>query len=970
MPDFQIDKSSGVGSSVIKVNPSEPNKGSTPKMAQLKVIISDGTTKVINLTQNTAQQTYKYFLIVDPTQVPVDPLGGKVEVYVESYREIYLNGQLQGTEEVGYTIQGESGITVNGNTITVGANGTPLDIVRRATVIQDTSGKQVTITIQQTAGQSESSYVFTADPMFVEFDAAGGSQAITITSSKSTMVNGQPPTTVELDYTATISPGFTWDGTKIIATENTGTNKTGTLVLTQAESNQDIRIEIKQAAGITEYRFAIKLKSEPEELFRQSMNLNYSATDPETYPISVRTSKFVNGQGQLLGYTMRSDAAWIQVSSNNESFTIMANTSESSRSGTITLTQDESGNQCTINVFQQGVSVKEEYTFSILSPSASVENVGGTVTPSVTSQKIVRRGDQEDIEQVGYSWDMGSIPDWIRFDNLTEQFTIEENLDTTRGRTATLQATQEESSKRITLVITQAKAEYTFLLRHRDNESQTTDTLEFNFNWDTSEKDHDGWYYRSRLNQDHMIGFSAKSNVDWITLSNFPVEDNTSPQPPDNPTFHVANNNGTSARTGTVTLTQNHSGKTCKIIVHQTGAPSDTEYTFSGPATITVEPEGGSVAMNIQSQKVTTVGGTPGSPTPVSYSLTSNSGSSWVTPNVNTNRMEVKENTEQEERSATLKFRQAESGKTRSIGVTQKAAPATPAQFTWANGSTTKTISGKLDIQPDGNGIIDIPDQEIILLNEGGAKPTSQSLRYTLVPYYYEANARPLNSIRYEQSGDKQLLKIKLDVAYNKVFACQGGKIQIKISCIGGDNADKQIFINFTLAGYSLYYRLVVPEYILNLGNNDLVYPHRLWVGDGVRQAYNYTENTAQHPPFIPSLGVNTVLDDSAKLELPCGKEPGTAYQVSGGNCYNKVVEIFMYKYNEIEGIHGISNEDFKIYYQNTVKENEFRILTTTKFTLSGNWLNDYSHSTSNLGSPTNPKFTITVGNGIEWQKE
>lgn len=571
MPDFQIDKSSGVGSSVIKVNPLEVNKGSTPKMAQLKVTISDGTTKTINLTQNTAQQSYKYFLIVDPTQVPVDPLGGKVEIYVESYREIYLNGQLQGTEKVGYTIQGESGITVNGNTITVGANGTPMDIVRRATVIQDTSGKQVTITIQQTAGQSESSYVFTADPMFVEFDAAGGSQAITITSSKSTMVNGQPPTTVELDYTATISPGFTWDGTRITATENTGTIKTGTLVLTQAESNQEIRIEITQAAGVTEYRFAIKLKSEPEELFRQSMNLNYSATDPETYPISVRTSKFVNGQGQLLGYTMRADASWIQVS--NDSFTISANSSESSRSGTITLTQDESGNQCTINIFQQGVSVKEEYTFTILSNFVSIENVGGNTTPFVTSQKIVRRGDQEDIEQVGYSWDLGSLPDWITLDPLTEEFTIEENLDTTRGRTAILQATQEESSKRITLTITQAKAEYTFLVKANESDDPTEE-ITLHYTWDSQLKE-DGWYYRSWLNSDkHLIGFtlgqpSGSEQVDWISFKNPTVADGVIPDESSRPTILVATNNTTSQRTGIVVLYQNRSNKMCTIHIVQ-----------------------------------------------------------------------------------------------------------------------------------------------------------------------------------------------------------------------------------------------------------------------------------------------------------------------------------------------------------------------------------------------------------------
>lgn len=479
-----------MGSSEIKVRPLEVNEGSSPKVGHVVITLQDGTQKTITLTQLAGERSYKYFLEVNPMDVPVDPLGSTVNVYVESYREVYVNGQLIGTEEVGYTIQGEPGITVQGDTITIGANGSNMEVVRRATVIQDESGKRVIITITQSAGSSESSYTFTADPMFVTFGTSGGSQAINIVSTKTTTVNGSTGSPVTLDYTASISPGFTWNGTSIQATENNSASElTGTLVLTQSESNLQITVQITQEAA----------------------------------------------------------------------------------------------------------EVSDEYQFTIDPTSSNIENTGGTLTPTIKSVHITQVGSDMQEVEVGYSWnDLSTLPDWVTYQDGT--FTIAENLDTEHQRAIILQATQEESGKIVTLSIVQKQAEYIFLIRKNQQEEPGTE-ITFEYSADAgiidrpdgsaSEDTDSVWLYRSWLNsRAHNIGFDASTDVDWLTVANFPVPDGFTVEDvsePNKPGYKIQDNTTTEPRSGTVTLIQNHSGKKCYIHINQRGVeapPQDPNVFF------------------------------------------------------------------------------------------------------------------------------------------------------------------------------------------------------------------------------------------------------------------------------------------------------------------------------------------------------------------------------------------------------
>lgn len=490
MPKFSIDKTQGMGSSEIKVRPLEVNEGSSPKVGHVVITLQDGTQKTITLTQLAGERSYKYFLEVNPMDVPVDPLGSTVNVYVESYREVYVNGQMIGTEEVGYTIQGEPGITVQGDTITIGANGSNMEVVRRATVIQDESGKRVIITITQSAGSSESSYTFTADPMFVTFGTSGGSQAINIVSTKTTTINGSTGSPVTLDYTASISPGFTWNGTSIQATENNSASElTGTLVLTQSESNLQITVQITQEAA----------------------------------------------------------------------------------------------------------EVSDEYQFTIDPTSSNIENTGGTLTPTIKSVHITQVGSDMQEVEVGYSWnDLSTLPEWVTYQDGT--FTIAENLDTEHQRAIILQATQEESGKIVTLSIVQKQAEYIFLIRKNQQEEPGTE-ITFEYSADAgiidrpdgsaSEDTDSVWLYRSWLNsRDHNIGFDASTDVDWLTVANFPVPDGFTVEDvsePNKPGYKIQDNTTTEPRSGTVTLVQNHSGKKCYIHINQRGVeapPQDPNVFF------------------------------------------------------------------------------------------------------------------------------------------------------------------------------------------------------------------------------------------------------------------------------------------------------------------------------------------------------------------------------------------------------
>lgn len=124
-------------------------------------------------------------------------------------------------------------------------------------------------------------------------------------------------------------------------------------------------------------------------------------------------------------------------------------------------------------------------------------------------------------------------------------------------------------------------------------------------------------------------------------------------------TVSASANEGTSNRTGTVTITQNESNKTTTISLSQSGATPSTTYTFSvNPYKVSVDSSGGSGSVTITSYK------TVGSSTyDVDYSIDSSTLPSWASFNKSTSTFTIQSTTSTTGRTAKVYFDQDESGK-------------------------------------------------------------------------------------------------------------------------------------------------------------------------------------------------------------------------------------------------------------------------------------------------------------------
>lgn len=154
-------------------------------------------------------------------------------------------------------------------------------------------------------------------------------------------------------------------------------------------------------------------------------------------------------------------------------------------------------------------------------------------------------------------------------------------------------------------------------------------------------------------------------------------------------TVSASANEGTSNRTGIVTITQNESNKTATISLSQSGATPSTTYTFSvNPYKVSVGSSGGTGSVTISSYK------TVGSSTyAVDYSIDSSTLPSWASFNKSTSTFTIQSTTSTTGRTAKVYFDQAESGKRDYAELTQTGytPPADNYVFTWSDGSTSDT---------------------------------------------------------------------------------------------------------------------------------------------------------------------------------------------------------------------------------------------------------------------------------------
>lgn len=492
-------------------------------------------------------------------------------------------------------------------------------------------------------------YYLTVSPTSMSFGAGGGSKSFTVSSYKRKVLDGveqSGDTSVSLKSTTISGTGFSLSGTTVSASANEITsNRTGTVTITQNESNKTVTISLSQDGDdVSSYgEWTISVSASPTSVSSSGGTSTITAS-------AKRTVYWASGDvtEETGNPTLSTNLGSLSSSSSPSTLTLGENTSTSSRTATIRATYD--GKSATCTVTQSGATPSTTYTFSINPYKVNVGSSGGSGSVTISSYKTVGSSTYD----VDYSIDSSTLPSWASFNKSTSTFTIQSTTSTT-GRTARVYFYQDESGKRDYAELTQTG--YT----------PPADTYVFTWhNGSTSNKSESFQATGAVSSTITLVSTKNGSNHPWSTTSH-PSWITIVSETATSVTIQASNNTG-SARSGSVVLTQEDSGKTLTINVSQDAYVADT-YVF------TITPNTYDASYSNASFIPRTVSTKNGSN--IGYSLTSG-GTDWVCVSTTGKiTVEILKNTTSNTRSTTLVFTQNESGKTQSIKITQSGYPPT-----------------------------------------------------------------------------------------------------------------------------------------------------------------------------------------------------------------------------------------------------------------------------------------------------
>lgn len=383
------------------------------------------------------------------------------------------------TESVGWSIDSStvpSWITWNSSsmTFTVASNSSTSSRTANIYFEQDESGKRDYARVTQ-AGHTQVTtynYVFWTSTSggtstSGSFGQSGSSIQPQIYSYRETIVDGTVTSRDAISFSYTdkpswitgeaVSTGYNPPNSptyyaKMTASENTSVDaRSYDVVITQSGSDKEITISVSQPGKANEYTFEIR-KSDEEYTGKTSITFDVPAsTVGWSGNYAYRSRK--NGE-QFANVSFSSSASWLHVESSG-AYTVYHNTGSSSRSGTITLTQAESGLKCYVYINQSGYT--PTYTFNVSPTNLSVTAAETNETLTVNSYKTVLESDgSETTESLDYEF--SSDASWVnaaRTTTNTTYITIAENLTIVK-RNAKITLTQAESGAQAFTNVTQA----------------------------------------------------------------------------------------------------------------------------------------------------------------------------------------------------------------------------------------------------------------------------------------------------------------------------------------------------------------------------------------------------------------------------------------------------------------------------------------------------------------------------------
>lgn len=420
------------------------NTSTSSRTATIKATHS-GKSATCTVTQAGAEPTIEYVFTISPRQVNVGASGGTGDIGFTSYK--LVNGN---QISLGYSIDSStlpSWATYSNGRFTISSNSSTSSRSANVYFTQSESGKRDYATITQSGYVPPAdNYVFTWEGGSTsdvsasfpwDFSANGTAANMPVISTK----NGSSQSWSVSSKPSWITTSTTSSKVTISASDNSGSARSGTIVLTQSGSNKTLRINVSQIAKpANTYSFEIR-KSNEEYSGKTSITFNNVPAKTTNWSGNYAYRSRKNGE-PFDNVSFSTDVSWI--TTNGKQYTVQHNTSGSPRQGTLTLTQAESGLKCYIVINQNGYT--PTYTFNVTPTNLSVTAAETNETLTVQSYKTVLESDgSETTESLDYEF--SSNNSWVaaaRTTINTTYITVAEN-ETTTQRTAKITLTQAES---------------------------------------------------------------------------------------------------------------------------------------------------------------------------------------------------------------------------------------------------------------------------------------------------------------------------------------------------------------------------------------------------------------------------------------------------------------------------------------------------------------------------------------------
>lgn len=681
-------------------------------------------------------------------------------------------------------------------------------------------------------------YYLTVSPTSMSFGAGGGSKSFTVSSYKRKVLDGveqSGDTSVSLKSTTISGTGFSLSGTTVSASANEITsNRTGTVTITQNESNKTVTISLSQDGDdVSSYgEWTISVSASPTSVSSSGGTSTITAS-------AKRTVYWASGDvtEETGNPTLSTNLGSLSSSSSPSTLTLGENTSTSSRTATIRATHG--GKSATCTVTQSGATPSTTYTFSINPYKVNVGSSGGSGSVTISSYKTVGSSTYD----VDYSIDSSTLPSWASFNKSTSTFTIQSTTSTT-GRTAKVYFDQDESGKRDYAELTQ-----TGYTPPADNyvftwDDGSTSNVSANFPWDFSTNGTAANIPVVSTKNGSSQSWSVSSKPSWITTST------TSSKV----TISASDNSG-SARSGEVVLTQSGSGNTLTINVSQAAKPAENVYVF----TITPNTYDASYSSTIFIPRtVSTKNGSN-----IGYSLTSGSTDWVVVDTTGKITVEILKNTASSTRSTTLVFTQNESGKTQSIEITQSGYTptytfnVTPTNLSVTAAETNETLtvqSYKTVLKSDGSETTESLDYEFSSNNSwvAAARTTTNTTYITVAENKTTTQRTAKITLTQAESGAQAFVNViqdgKAEEVVNKLTLnsltydnCYlfllgttpvGSNIQNYFMFIANSTLNWYASLGITVNGGTAYAGNLVNIYVYSSGSYKLVKSFQLQLGE------------------------------------------------------------------------------------------------------------------------------------------